>query len=114
MGPLVRRRICTRCKEGDLGPWRGVWCLACEEATRDATLHVLLYLDRSAIFGLYETGEEARDAYAEDTRAIEEPRLRRAVVTGQAGARAELRLDDDGWTDRERAWDRADFERGVL
>lgn len=79
--------LCARCAadhDGDLGPW----CATCEEVTGHVPLVALLYADGSAIYGLYEVVDTARDAMRVDREAVGQARLILQDVVGQQGARA--------------------------
>lgn len=105
-------RTCTRCG-GKAARWRGVWCAACEEVTKDQALYALLDEDRSSISSLHEDITVAQAILKDDAaNGLYVQILRR--VTGQAGARAELNESrssfDDMWDRMEAALDRSEFE----
>lgn len=110
----MRTTICGRCggsfTRGKRDP--DVWCAACEKATADAELHAVLLQDRSGIVGLHETMSDAATQMREDIEAVGMVRLMVRKVTGQSGARSELREQhDDVWDHLEDAQDRSDFQR---
>lgn len=111
----MRTKLCQRC--GDTFTRskrdRDVWCGKCENTVADATLYAVLFEDRTAIYGLFESWNEAAAVMREDASETGWSRLVMRRVQGQTGARSELvdrddlaDLSDQMWADRE-------FERSV-
>ena len=94
-----------------------IWCHPCRGATAGDELTALIFPDRSGIHSLHEKVRDAFDAMKADAAHYAPETLRLVKVIGHAGAVSQVDRDDpegEMWDRMERAWDNAEFERGVL